>query len=140
MRGAERVVDVHVLSCDQPLDELRVARLLAGIEAQVLEQLDVGRELCEPRADRSHRVPLVGFALRTTEVAARRDVRAVLGEPLDRRERGSDAQVVDDLAVLEGHVEVRAEQDPLAAQVRKVFEERELHRVARRLRCSPRRR
>ena len=71
MRGAERVVDVGVDALDQLGDERRVVALLARVEAQVLEQLDAGRQLGQPRADRLHRVLRVGLALRPAEVAAR---------------------------------------------------------------------
>ncbi len=118
VRGAEGVVDIDILAGDQLLDELRVACLLAGIEPQVLEQLDGGCQLRKPRSHGSHRVALVRPSLRAPEMAARGDVGALLREPFDRRERGSDAVVVDDLACLDGDVEVRAKQDLLAARDR----------------------
>ena len=49
VRRAEGVVDVAVDALDEPIDERGVVALLAGVEAQVLEQLDAGRELGEPR-------------------------------------------------------------------------------------------
>ena len=106
MRGAERVVDVEVLPLHEALHEGGVTRFLPGVEPQVLEQFDPWGELGESRADRCHRPPLVGLPLRPAEVAARGDRGAVAGEPLDRRERGSNAQIVRDLAVFEWHVEV----------------------------------
>ena len=50
-------------------------------------------------------------------------------QPLDRRERGSDAEVVGDLAAVERHVEVGAHQDALPVDVGQVFEKGELHRM-----------
>ena len=54
---------------DEPVDERRVVGLLARVEAQVLEQLDAGRQLGEPRPDGRHRVLRVGLALGPAEMA-----------------------------------------------------------------------
>jgi hypothetical protein len=51
----------------------------------------------------------------------------VILQPLDRGERGANAEIVGDLAVLEGDVEVGAYQHALAINRREVFEMRERH-------------
>ena len=139
VRSTERVVDVGVVAVDELRDECGVVALLPRVEPQVLEQLDAGRELREPRPHGRHRVAVVGLALRPAEVTARGDARAALDEPLDRGQRGADAEVVDDLAVVERHVEVSAQEHALARDVGQVFEERELQ-VGRRVSGSQRRR
>ncbi len=131
MSGAERVVDVEVLPFDEVLHEGGIARFLPRVEPQVLEQLDAGGELREPSADGRHRPPLVGLPLRPAEMAACGDRGAVTSEPLDGRQRGSDAQIVGDLAVFERHVEVGAQQHAPPGDVGQIFEKGELHRMAR---------
>ena len=42
---------------------------------------------------------------------------AALEQQRERRQRGADARVVGDLAVLERHVEIRADEDGLARDV-----------------------
>ena len=73
VRRAEGVVDVGVLALDQPRDERRVVALLARVEAQVLEQLDAGRQLGQRARTGSIEYCRVGLALGPAEVAARRD-------------------------------------------------------------------
>ncbi len=68
MAGTEGVVDVGVDPLDQRGDELRIVALLARVEAQVLHQLDAGRELGEARPDGIHRVLRVRLTLGTTEM------------------------------------------------------------------------
>ena len=46
--GAEGVVDVEVEALDQAVDEGGVVGLLARVEAEVLQQLDAGRQLGQP--------------------------------------------------------------------------------------------
>ena len=96
VRRAERVVDVAVDAVDELGDEGVVVALLARVVAQVVEELDAGRELGEAGADRIHRVLRVRLALRPAEVAGGHDVRPAIGQPLDRRQRGTDAEVVGD--------------------------------------------
>ena len=52
MRRSERIVDVRVEALDQRLHERRIVALLTRIEAEVVEQLDTGRELGEAAPDR----------------------------------------------------------------------------------------
>ena len=54
-------------------------------------------------------------------------VRAVLLQPLERGQRGPDAEVVGDLLAVQRHVEVGAHQHPLAVDRREVLEQRQLH-------------
>jgi len=64
VRGAERVVDIGVVTLDQPFDERRIHFLLAGVQKRkVLCHLDARGELGEPLADgatskRASRAPL----------------------------------------------------------------------------------
>ena len=105
----EGVVDVEVTARDQALDERGVVALLARVEAQVLEQLDLGRQLGQPRPHRLHRIPRVGLALGPAQVTARGDRGdVVLPQPLDGGQRGADAQIVVDAAGGDRHVEVGA--------------------------------
>ena len=122
VRRAEGVVHVGVEAVDEPGHEGRVVALLARVEAQVLEQLDPGRQLGEPGADRRHRVALVGRALGPAEVGRGDDRGALLLQPLDGGQRGADAEVVGDGPVLDRHVEVGAEQDAPAVERREVLQ------------------
>ncbi len=91
------------------------------VEAQVLEEFDAGREFGESGAHGIHRVLRVGLPLRTPEVAGSDDGGPAFGQPLDGRQRGADAEVVGDPAVVvQRHVEVGAHQHPLAGQVAEV--------------------
>ena len=108
MGCAERVVDVEVLPLHELLHEGGITRFLPRVEPEVLEQLDARCELGEASAHRCHRPSVVGLPLRPAEMTARGDRGTATDEPLDRRERGSDAQIVGDLAVLERDVEVGA--------------------------------
>ena len=120
--GTERVVDVGVDPVDELSDEGGVVALLAGIEPQVLQELDTGCELGQPRPHCVHGVLGVRLALRPTEVRRAHDVRAALGEPRDRRERGADAEVVGDRPAVHRDVEVGAHEHALGAHVAEVFE------------------
>ena len=117
MRCPEGVVDVAVDALHQLLREGGVVGLLARVEAQVLQQFDPRSELGEAPAHRLHRELCGGRALWPPEMAGGDDVGAALGQPVDRRQRGPDAEVVGDRLTVEGHVEVRAHEDPLAAEV-----------------------
>ena len=116
VRRTEGVVDVAVDALDEAAHEGVVVALLARVEAQVLEQLDAGGELGQAGAYRVHGVLRVGRALGPAEVAGRDDAGAALLQPLQRRQGGADAEVVGDLAAGERHVEVGADEDPLAVE------------------------
>ena len=145
MRCAERVVDVHVAERGQLLAERRVVLLLALVEAQVLHHEHVA--VAQRRGLRlrvgPHRVGgehdglaeklgqalgggaqrerfLEALAGRSSEVAHEDDARALLHQTLDGGQRGADARVVGDGAVLHGHVEVDAHERALAARVQLV--------------------
>jgi hypothetical protein len=131
VRGAERVVDVHVGQRGVALCQLRVVLRLAGIEAQVLEHHDLAvghvvevlrelhvraEQLAQPLGDRPHRQLRVR-PLRAPEMAGEDEPGAPLAQRLDRRQRGADARVVRDPPVGERHVEVDAHEHPLALDV-----------------------
>ena len=129
VRRPERVVHVQVVTGHQTLHERRVVGGLPRVEAEVVEQLHTRCELGEARPHRLHRERRVRGTLRPAEVRARRHPRAPGGQPLDRRQRGPDAEVVGDDAVTDGHVEVGPEQDRPPLDVAEVLELRnsELH-------------
>ena len=122
--GAEGVVDVGVVALDELGHEGGIVALLARIEAEVLEELDAGRQLLQAGPHRRHRVARVGLALRPTEVAARRHRGAGLLQPGDGGQGGADAEVVDHLATGEGHVEIGPQQHPLAVERRQILQQR----------------
>ena len=126
---AEGVVHVEVEPVDQAVDEGGIVGLLARVEAEVLQQLDARRQLGQPLPDRRHRVLLVGLALGPAEVGAGDDGRAVLLQPLDRGQGGPDPQVVVDLPVGDGDVEVGPEQDPLSRRVGQVLQRGDVHQL-----------
>ena len=70
MGDPEGVVDVGVVPVDQLLDEVGVVALFTGVEPQVLQQLDLGRQAGQLLADRAE-VPLgVGRALGPAQMGA----------------------------------------------------------------------
>jgi len=137
----ERVVDVDVGVRRERGRERRVVLLLLRMEAQVLQQQHLAvaeppkrvlrpgakrvaghgnglaKELAQPRAHGSEPEAVADLAVRTAEVAREDDARALRLKVADRRDRGADARVVGDLAVLERDVEVDAEEDALARGV-----------------------
>ncbi len=142
VRGPEGVVHVELAEGGEPVGEGGVVLLLAGLEAEVLEQehlplaevagrplrlvpddvvdeADVTAEMPgEDGDDRRERVPVVPPALGAAEVGTGDDLGAVLDEPPERGHRGAHPQVVGDVAVVvQGDVEVVADQDPPAADV-----------------------
>ena len=120
MCRTEGVVDVGIDAIDQLGDECGIVALLPRVEPQVLEQLDTGCQLTQTGAHCVHRVLRVRLALGPAEVAGGDHGGAALGEPVDRGERGADAEVVGDLAVLHRNVEIGANEHPLTAQVAQV--------------------
>ena len=97
--------------------------LLARVEPQVLEQLHPRYQLRQPGAYGVHRIPRVGSALGAAQVTARGNGGdTVVPQPLDRGQRGADAQVVVDAAVGDGDVEVGTEEDPPAVWIGQVLE------------------
>ena len=71
----------------------------------------------EPRGDGRRLNSAVRLAFRPAQMAREDDGRALLERVLDRRQRGPDARVVADHAVLERDVEVHADEDALAGEV-----------------------
>ncbi len=144
MRRAERVIDVDVREGGQLLRERGVVRLLARVEAQVLEEQDfAGRELSRevldlgPHAvvreshgtleesgelDRDRRERELRFArsLRLSQVGGAEDARSAVDGVPDRRQGLDDPRRVGHPAAVERNVEVDPEKDspPLDRQVR----------------------
>jgi hypothetical protein len=151
VRGAERLVHVDVAELREVRAERGVVLGLPRLEAQVLEHHDVARarrrdqrldarpddrgrerdvgaeQLAQARRDRCHRVLRVDDALRATEVAGDDHHRALRAQPVDRRQRGRDAEVVLHHAVSQRHVEVDAHQCPLPLLQGQVLQLGQLH-------------
>src|SRR5688572_22906943 len=66
---------------------------------------------------RSEAVLLDPLAFRATQVRSKYYARALLKRVFDRREAGSDARVVLNLAVLDRHVEVNANESAFTFQI-----------------------
>ena len=122
MRSTERVVDIEILAGNEALHESRIIRRLAGIESQVVQKFHPRSELRQTAAHRFHGVLRIRSTLRSTEMGAGRDGGTTTGEPLDRGERGTDAEIVNDLAVGDRDVEVGAQQDSPTIDVAEVLE------------------
>merc|ERR1719261_1426933 len=142
VRRAERVVDEEVEGGRELLDEGGVVLGLLLVEARVLEEerlavahaVDdrrdlvadaVGRHLhgraellAHARGHGAERELVLGPVLGPAEVRAHRDLGALVEEVLDRRHGRADARVVADDALLDGDVEVAADEDLLALEVR----------------------
>ncbi len=142
MRGPERVVDVDVGVRGEGRGEGRIVGLLLGVEAEVLEHEHLARsealdrvlgadpervagdrhvpphELGQDLADRPEAEPVLDLAVRPAEVAGEDHRRPGVEERDDGRDRGTDARVVGDPAVGQRDVEVDADEDPFAGDVR----------------------
>ena len=141
MGGAEGVHREDVAERGVAFSELLVVALLADVEAHVLEQADAavteriadrpGRvaqvvanerhltteQLGETLGDRGEGLALVELAFgRTPEVGHHHDAGAGLDRVLQRRQRGADALVGGDPPVLERHVQVLADEQPLPGE------------------------
>ncbi len=134
VRGAEGVVHVHVTELGQLGDEGGVVLLLAGVEAQVLEQDRIAvAQLRDPRRDRGsdpnrcqleahvardrgERVLRLGRGFRPAQVRGEHDAATAGAHELERLERRPDARVVRDHAFAEWHVQIRANEDALSCQ------------------------
>ena len=133
VRGAERVVHIHIAQLSKHLAELGVVFLLTLVETEVFEHNDfaVGKrrdlrlgiiahgiggegdrgidELAQTRSSRRKReLILKALARRTAQVAHEHDLRAALHEIFDGRQRRTNARVVGHDAVFDGHVEIDA--------------------------------
>ena len=121
MRRAERVVDVEVAAVGELAGEALVVLRLARVEARVLEHRHavVAEELGDALAHRRHRVlGAVLLGLRPAEVRADAHLaRAAVEQQPQRRQRGLDAGVVGDAAVLERDVQVGPDEDDLPVDV-----------------------
>jgi hypothetical protein len=127
VRGPEGVVHVAVVAGDELVDEGRVVRLLARVEAQVLQQLHAGHELGEVLADGSDVVTGVRYALGPAEMGRAGDRGSVVEEPPQRRDRLAHPEVVGDDApavhLADRHVEIDAHEDRPAPDRGQVLED-----------------
>ena len=142
VRRPERVVDVDVGVGREGRGEGRVVRLFLGVEAEVLEHQHLARpealdrvlgpdpervagdrdvpahQLGQDLPDRPQAQPVLDLAIRTPEMARQDDRGPRVEEQVDRRDGGPDARIVGDPAVGQRDVEVDANEDPFAGDVR----------------------
>ena len=144
MHDAEAVRDERIAELGELLREgtaLRVIlRRLARVEAQVLDDGDVAvlerrdgvvgglvhgvererdrlaEQLGQSLGDRREAVLRVGRAVGTAEVRADDDAGALVDEGVERGKRRPHAAIVRDHAVLQGDVEITADDDALAGE------------------------
>lgn len=142
MHRAESVADVDVREGGEAVRELTALGVvlggLPGVEAQVLDDRDLARlqavhgvvgggadgvlgerhgraeEFTEPLRGGQQREGRVRRALGAAEVRGDDDARAGLGEGLHGGQHGADTAVVGDGGAVQRHVEVGADEDPLA--------------------------
>ena len=141
VRGPERVVHVDLGVVRELAGERRVVLLLLGVEAEVLEEEELAvaqplhgvdradaervagdrhvaaEELRQALGDRPQAEAVLDLAIGPAEVAREDHPRPVGQEVVDRRDRGTDARIVGDLAVLQRDVEVDANEDALPGDV-----------------------
>ncbi len=142
MRGGEGVHHVDVAERGHLLRQLVLVLLLALVEAHVLEQHHLARlaghaaqpvaleahaaaeQFRQPRRDRRQRELFGRHALlRAAEVGHQHDACIRLLRCDDGRQRRADAGIAGHDAVVDGNVEVFANQDPLAGEVEFVHAE-----------------
>lgn len=111
-------VEPHVLQEGDLAVGQRLDRGLRGRADEVLRERDVlAEQLAQAGGDGRQGVLRVRRALGAAQVGQDDDARTGVGQPRQRGQGGADAAVVGDLRTVEGHVEVGADQDALAAQV-----------------------
>ncbi|HLO68187.1 MAG TPA: hypothetical protein VK188_14275 [Holophaga sp.] len=139
--GAEGVVHVGVREAGQGLGELLLVLRLALVEAQVLQQQHLARlqggglglhllaghaggqrhvqaQALQVRGHGGHaELGLETFALGSAQVGAEDDGGAAVQQVAEGGEGLGDAGRVLDDAFLEGHVQVRAQEDPVAFHI-----------------------
>ena len=143
MHGAEAVADVHIGEGGQPVRELAALGVvlggLAGVETQVLDDGDLARlkavdgvvgggadrvlgegdraaeQFTEALGGGQQREGGVRGALGAAQVRGDDHLGTRVGERLDGGQHGADAAVVGDRPVGQRHIEVGADEDPLAA-------------------------
>ena len=111
----------HDLARNEGVHKCSVVRGFARMKAKVLHHLHARRGCGEPFGYRSEREALVGSSRRSAQVRARRDRRTPFGQPRQRRQCRTDAQVVGDLTATvrtfaQRHVEVAAHEDAAAVE------------------------
>ncbi len=145
MRRREGVVDIEIPQPGERGGEIRVVRLLAGMEAQVLQERHLARaeigerrlglganadpgeddpaagqplgQGCDQQRERQRRHPR---ALRPAQVRDQNDPGAAARQLLDGRHAARDPGRVADPAAGQGHVEIDPDQDASAAHVQLV--------------------
>lgn len=121
---SEGVVDVGVVTFDERLDEGGVIRRLARIEPEVVEQGHLGEPLGELRPHRFDAIGRVGLAFRAAEVGAGSDAGPGRQQVAQRRDCRSNAEIVSDVPIADGHIEIGPDQDGLAAEIAQIFQAR----------------
>ena len=144
MHDAEAVRDEHIAEVGELLGERPalgvVLGRLSGVEAEVLDDGDVSvlergdgvvgglphgvererdglaEQLGQPLGDRGEAVLRIGRALGAPEVRADDDAGTLMDERVQRGKRRPHAAIVRDRAVLQGDVEITADDDPLAGE------------------------
>jgi hypothetical protein len=149
MRRPKRIVHILVGERSQCRSERRVVLFFLGMEPQVLEQDDAAaaarsdrvlrgvadailgehhravQELREPIRHRAQAHLGIRFAFGAAQMAGENDRRAVNEGVLNGGQRGADARVVTDHALLQRDVEVDPDEDALVDEVK--VGDRELH-------------
>ena len=140
VRGRERVVDPQIAQGGERGEELRIVVLLALVKAGILQTENVAgpqrgdrrlrlradavlREGDRPAEDLRHdgrnrpeRLLRIR-PLRPAEMREQDHLAALVGDLADGRHHPLDPGEIADLAVLEGNVEIDAQQNPLAPEV-----------------------
>ena len=128
MGDTERIVDVGVVPVDELLDERGVVVLLARVEPEVFEELDLRSQSGQLLPYRSEVPAGVRRPLGPAQMGACGDAGTVLDEIVQRRQGGTDPEVVGDGERVVGtrperHVEVDPDQHAGPVEIGKVAEE-----------------
>ena len=142
--GAERIINIELRQARELSGEVGVVLGLAFVESEVLEQQSpaIGHSVGSRRRIASHRLLAKndvraevlaeflrhraeahlgnGLAFGASQMRGEDQARAGAERFLERRQRGADARVVLDDAVLERHVEIGADEDPLATDLERI--------------------
>ena len=94
MGDPKGIIDVGIEASNEFCSERGIIRFFAGIEAQVLHDLDTGSQLCNSLRNDIEREPGIHLSLGSIHVRATHHGGTLVQEPLQGRERGSNSKVV----------------------------------------------
>ena len=121
MRRGERIVDVGVLTVDQSVDNLDSVSCLPGVEAEILQHLDAGKELSQSLPDGRHDQSWVRSSAGLPKVGTCRDLCPGVLKVLESGQDRANPEVVQDRTVGHRYVQVAPYYHSLPGEIAKIL-------------------